>query len=214
MTVRNLMPPSLDEVLKSLNLLDDKKFEIVKELTLSKASFYPSEKKIQSASKDVDVDAETIKFMLSVLAYLYSLTSKMTNAEVTGSINKFCNDAGIEDDSGAKNLTDRIVSVVRGHNIHAEYLERQRLEIGFLPNIQSIHSFVDVRYGFDRNQDGDIDGLTERKVFSIQLKIETDSKRAYERFAVFQLDDETLELFESALVEIKVKKSLLEKEID
>ena len=195
------------EALKPIIDSNDNEFAALVEAITHDCSFHLGEAELSYLDHETSFDERTIIILMNALGYLYFRfeDTRSDFTDIQAQVETLYLELG-EKNTGTiekvEEFKERLKTLLQDNPIHRRYTQAARLQNGFIPSVQDISTFLDVRPSFDEDLET-IDGFIE----IIQLGIQTNSENPFDRKFTVQLN-------KSQLRELKKSIDRLDKKIE
>lgn len=193
-----LPPSSLGEVLRPLESLSDKDFEVILNAVAGPRSFSLTKEEIENLRNQTPPDAgRNLTFFVSALSFVYSHVARLTESKmpyadaIKDIVDEIAKDAEWTDKDKVVGRLEKLLNP----KIHEPLHKAQRLQTGFLPNAVGFSTMVDLRPDFGIGSELQLSAY----VPVIQFRINTDSIVPAERRIVFQITESNLAELKKAI---------------
>jgi len=188
-------PSSFDELFGEIAILSDEQFDTLA-TAIQTDGFNIEKPRVEQLAETMDIAPESVAYLLSTASFVYSRFSKLPADRVTPAVEALVrNLVNVHlEESQRSRLAARIARLAQPSPNLELVRKIQRLQKGFLPNLQSVSSFVDIRPNFDE-EGRMIQGL----IPVTQVRITTDSDESSKAWFVFQVDEEGLKALQKAI---------------
>ena len=197
-----LPPPSLDHAIGPIAGLTDEAFNVLALSISGPDGFDLSKTRCRKLAPSVGLNWRTIAYALGAANYLYNRFKALSATEVQDQVSAYVSaiDKGIVPSERHEILSMRLARLVSQDDAIDESKKLATLRGGFLPNLRSIRSFVDVRPNFSEKF-----SAIKNFVPIVQFRIVTDSDDPQMKQFVFQVDERSLQSFRKAIADAEVK---------
>ncbi|MER9842379.1 hypothetical protein NKJ59_14160 [Mesorhizobium australicum] len=203
----------LEVALSPLASFNDQRFDRFQQATSSDRRFLLARNAIRSLSNDLGMDEQSLTLLLSALSFLQenlqelNSTHEFENSK-RGLLDFLSTRTKLIDEETIEKIKDRLATILVYSERFPFYLKNNKISRGFLPNLVSISTFVDMRANFlDSSDDyslGEIGGFVPVIQCRIKLDSDTDSTEM-----VFQMSEDSIDDMINALSRAKKKSSAL-----
>lgn len=210
MSNRILPPGSLFDALMPVIDATEEEFNALLDAISGDCSFHLGDDELKFLDEHTSFDERTILILMNALGYLYFRfeDTRSDFSDINAQVHTLFLELGeknTETLDKPENFKQRINSLLQDNPVHRRYTQAARLQNGFIPSVQEISTFLDVRPSFDESLEN-IDGFIE----IIQLGIQTNSENPFERKFTVQLNKTQLRELKKAVERLDKKITVLE----
>lgn len=196
-----IAPTSFEEVIRDLAAYEERDFEYLLEEVRGPEAFDVNSARCRRLGSRLKRSPEAVAFMLRAFGFIYSQLGSAGEFEIeTGRVvNDFVQSFEFELDGHLHaRLIQRLVDLCSRNPETDAAIRFQEMRKGFLDNLTSIDSYVDLRPDFNK-ENSKIQSL----IPIVQLRLMTNSNDPRLRDIVLQVDAETIEMISEKIKEIK-----------
>lgn len=194
-------PATLTQVLSFIEGMSEDKFQVLRRSLSGPLGYKIRQQEIDALALNLDVSSDTGVFILRALAYFYNQIEPSPSEQLL--FERKVEALAERVQEGSVQLASRLLELLAYSPERHMQSKIERLEAGFIANVTSVHTFLDLRPSFSSDRK-----IIEGLVPVFQVNIITDSPRNYESSIVFQLDIKGLRELKRAIDDAEQKLDL------
>ena len=189
---------SFEEIFLIVARLPEPNFVALDAAVHGPEAFTTEKERLRRISAEVSLDPDTLGVMFRALEFIYVELSddEAEAADVPATVDSIVStlDGGRLDDVAKGALVSRLGSLLARNEFADVHRKAARLRTGFVPNVVSASTMVDLRPNFNQRRDTVLELIP-----IIQLRIRTDAADPSDRSLVVQLDSAALDKLQETL---------------